>query len=214
MFFNNIDLVKGYNYKKILRDDLSIYYFKIDNQLIYNDSSIKLNFYFVISNINDNYRTFVYDKAGFINLSYDEETLNIKYFDETLDYKQYWDIPVLYFPDDVSNLNLLDVDIFFGKIKKILHNISKTLKDDVYKYRNCINAFEVYEYDFLVDKNTHDPILSYITYPEFCNFTSIKHKSFMDRYFNWLNNIIYKPCLTGKDLSENDKREFNMVYES
>lgn len=174
-------------------------------------------FYLAFSIIDNIFRIHIYDKAGFIYFINDYEIVFKK--NELLMDVANFDLPILYFPDDVKDY--LDTNKYFNKIKEFLKEIGPILKDEVYSYRNVINCFELYEYECFIDKQTDELIIAYINHPEFCKYNNKKHTPFMNRFYNWLNKIIITPALSKLIPTENleipEEYRFNddvnLVYE-
>ena len=228
-FYNNMVNLKATEelYENLV-DEENMYYEDIKN----NDKYLKINlpfinntentfymaFYVSFSLINNIFRIHIYDKAGFIYFT--EDFSKIKITDELLKDISFYNLPILYFPDDVKNY--IDTVKYFKKVKDFFKEIAPILKDEIYTYRNTINSFEIYEYNIKIDKNTDDIVIGYITHPEFCNYHNQKHTPFMNRFYNWLNTIIIKPSISKLISSENLNisntynfdGDVNLIYES
>ena len=184
------------NYEDNIKKNPSLecYYFNINSLyskiLKYKGYNCYTMFFYVVSIVNNKYKTFVYDIANF--LVYIANDKNIyKYFDETIKDTYTLDLQIHFFPDDLNNI--IDTNKFFSKVKNILKDVSIVIEDEIFPLRNVANSFEIYCYFFAIDKHTHDPILFDTDTPSFCNYFSSKQTIFTERYFNWLNDIIYKP---------------------
>jgi len=205
-----------YYYEDIKNNDK---YLKINLPFINNtENTFYLAVYVAFSIINNIFRIHIYDKAGFIYFTEDFSKINIT--DELLKDISFYNLPILYFPDDVKDY--IDTIKYFKKIKDFFKKIAPILKDEIYTYRNTMNSFEIYEYNIKIDKNTDDIVIGYITHPEFCNYNNQKHTPFMNRFYNWLNTIIIKPSISkfvsAEDLHTNNKYNFdddvNLIYET
>lgn len=161
----------------------------INNLLTYKNNICFTMFLYVVSIINNEYKTYVYDTGGFCVF----DNTKRKYFDETIQDTHTLDLLIRFFPDDLNNF--IDTNKYFSKVKNILKDISIALEDEIFPLRNVANSFQVYNFFFIINKHNHNPKLMDIRIPEYCNYFSSKHTIFAKNYFNWLNNIIYKPLL-------------------
>ena len=184
------------NYENEVKQNSSLEYYYIElnsfyeNIFKYEDCYANIMFYFVISIINNEYKTYVYDTGGL--LVYDEKQK--KYFDKNI--KDTFIVDAInFFPDDLKKFIGIDTNKYFSKVKNILKDVSMVVEDEIFPLRNVTNSFQVYNCVFFINKNNNDPYLAHISSPSYCNYFSSKHTVFAERYFNWLNDIIYKPLL-------------------
>jgi hypothetical protein len=216
LYENLVDEENMYYYEDIKNNDK---YLKINLPFINNtENTFYMAFYVAFSVINNIFRIHIYDKAGFIYYTEDFSKINIT--DEVLKDISFYNLPILYFPDDVKDY--IDTIKYFKKVKDFFKEIAHILKDEIYIYRNTMNSFEIYEYNIIIDKNTDDIVIAYITHPEFCNYNNKKHTPFMNRFYNWLNTIIIKPSISklisAEHLNTSNTYNFdgdvNLIYES
>jgi hypothetical protein len=182
---------------KVKQNSSLEYYYIIDsnyemNMLKYEDCFTLIMFLYVVSIINNEYKTYVYDTGGFLVFDKNNKRKK-KYFDENIKDTYNLDLSIRFFPDDLNNF--IDTNKYFSKVKNILKDVSIAVEDEIFPFRNVANSFQAYNCFFIINKNNHDPILMDIRIPEYCDYFSSKHTIFAERYFNWLNDIIYKPLL-------------------
>jgi hypothetical protein len=169
----------------------------IINPLLYNGRKMHLRAYMAFTLINNEFKTYLLDVAKIFiaKNKYENEDWNNNDIHDT----HFTNSGIsMNFPDVINEddkftpkITKKEADIIIENIKECIYHISKIAVSNIYNYSNSKNSYEVFGIDVLVKDDLSVFIIEINA--KFAGYKSAT--TIFERYFNWINEIVIKPCL-------------------
>ena len=203
---NNNNLLYGYyvkNFSNVLQNIIRLK----------NDSVYFITVYFLITYINNIYKIYVYDKCGLLiyNISY---TNYIEVLGKSI--TDIYTIKGLTFPDNINEymdnpFNYDEIKEIQNSIKQLCSNIGKMYKQYVNLDINQMHGFVQFNIDLNIIKHKNKLDVNVISVDDtvyFPNYDDPIHKSFVDKYWEWINELVIKPAFDKTYITPNKQAHF------
>lgn len=172
--------IKNYSYE--LNNLVSIYGYRFS-----------ISIYFAILIINNEKTLLIFDNIAGILLYKDKYCQN---FDEKLDVPIIINSSNLGYPYDINKCDTpVDIKTINKNIFEIINKIFNVYKDDVNLYHNCINGYKLFNIGFYLRKDSSVCVLYIFDIKLHRNYFDPNHADAVERFFNYLNDNIYRKIL-------------------
>ena len=179
------------------------------NLMTYKGLKMYLRAYMLFTLINNTFKSFLFDKGQIITAreTYKNDDWNNPNIHNVSRQDANSQSTNLIFPDDLygntKSPNIKskkEFDLIWNKCRETVKIISTIVASNIYNYANTINSFQIFEIDISIT-NESDIFIANITTEnklsnKYANNLLFPDIESLDKsYFNWIHEIVIKPCL-------------------
>jgi hypothetical protein len=191
--------------QNLLKYDTIISSEYIKNPLLFGGKKMHLRCHMIATLIHNNYSVYTYDNFK-ITVAKEPYTLQ-DFQNKDIHDTHYLECNKdLLFPNDFTTANMgveitpLIIEDLFQAIREICKKMAIILQKYVKRPPNAANAFHLFGFDILIDNTFNCYLLECNRY---CDITTGNGESFaMERFFQWINDIVLKPAYKKTDTVE------------